>query len=55
MEDAPTLNGLQVGWMEAFENMPTASCNTCRYPNQSEIYFTFDMKPKTWMHLAKMV
>lgn len=51
----PTKNGLRDGWGAAFDDMPTATCGTCRYPNQSEIYFTFDMKPRTWMHLAKNV
>ena len=55
MEDKPTLNGLKAGWREAFESMPTASCATCRYPNQAELYFTFAMKQRTWRHLARMV
>lgn len=51
----PTKNGIRDGWKAAFEDMPTATCGTCRYPNQSEIYFTFDVKPRTWLHLARNV
>lgn len=55
MHDNPTTNGLRVGWKNAFDAMPTPVCDTCRYPNQSEIYYTFALYPRTWMHMRRMM
>ncbi len=55
MQARPTPNGLRMGWAEAFDSMPLAVCETCRYPNQSELYFTFSLKWRTWLHMWKTV
>jgi MoaA/NifB/PqqE/SkfB family radical SAM enzyme len=55
MHDKPTANGLRLGWRAAFDSMPLPACETCRYPNQSELFFTFALYPQTWLHMRRML
>lgn len=55
MRNGPTLNGLEKGWEEAFNGITLEGCKPCRFPCMAELYNTFSMKPRTWMHLSKNI
>lgn len=55
MRNGPTLNGMQVGWQKAFEGVTLDGCKPCRFPCMAELYNTFSLKPRTWLHLARLV
>ena len=55
LRNGPTLNGLKVGWAEAFRGVTLDGCKPCRFPCMAELYNSFSMKPRTMVHMAKMM
>jgi MoaA/NifB/PqqE/SkfB family radical SAM enzyme len=55
LRNGPTRNGLRDGWIEAFEGITLDGCLPCRFPCMAELYNVFSMKPRTWMHMQKIM
>ena len=55
LQSVKTGNGLRDGWKEAFEGASMEGCYPCRFPCMAELYNTFSVKPRTWLHMHRMV
>ncbi|MBI4800724.1 MAG: radical SAM protein [Desulfarculus sp.] len=55
LEAGAAPNGLELGWEKAFAQTEVSTCQPCRFPCQAELYFTFSLRWRTWLHMQRSV